>query len=65
MKPFLQQFAEDAELSTEAELKQEYYYDKERDMLFKKDQALDLPAIELPEELGPKTKKQRRERHDD
>ncbi|WP_135536142.1 hypothetical protein [Halostella pelagica] len=65
MKPFLFQFSEKAGSPPEAELNSDYYFDEEDDLLYRKDQSDNLPAIEIEGEEGPRTKKHDVEKGDD
>lgn len=65
MKPFLFQYAKRAGSPPESELGTDYYFNPEDDLLHKKDNDEDLPAIEIENEDGPKTKKNDVEKGDD
>ena len=64
-KPFLLQFAEKAGSPPAEELNADYYFDPEDDLLHKNTHPNNLPAIEIDEEDGPRTKKNDVEKSDD
>lgn len=65
MKPFLLQFAKEAGSPPEEELDSEYYFDPEDDLLHRRQEPDNPPAIEIEGEDGPKTKKNDVEKGDD
>lgn len=64
-KPFLLQFAQKAGSPPAEELNADYYFDPEDDLLHKKTHPNNLPAIDIDDEDGPRTKKNDVEKSDD
>lgn len=65
MRPFLLQFAKDAESNDRADLASEYYFDPEDDLLHWKGDPEHPPAIDVPDEAGHQTKKKNYEKSDE